>query len=319
MLNTYFSYCGGDPVAPAQALGRLVEAAPDNFDPDSTVFSLYADASGIVSALSNISGESATTAFVNQVLSYLDASLIDQVTANITAQTYDSEAIDELALHLMFVAAALNVSAEAEPYTADELAAELKSEDYELDPLLTAATVGRAIMTGEAGYAGIWRLIPPDMGLDLLEPFEWIDAFLFGLMIHTAWSDFPTASERDRQYILQHFFYRAIVSNIPVRAWLSASYPTGLPAGASNALLQPLLSSIEVVPVETYLETKKVLGEVIHEYISLVAREAIPTLALEKYIKTWYVGMPLENQYRLWLRETLATVHHLQTNTLTPA
>lgn len=266
-------------------------------------------------ALKEITPKSIDDAYVTQVFSFLDTALLEKIATQLT--TASEADWQELGKQALYVATAMGVVSEIKPYSPEEFTALLDDAGAVFHESHVIVTLGYIILTGDPSYSSqIMRLLSQDYNPDLSFGYEWVDALMMGLLIHAAWQYFPTLSERDRQYLLQRFFYRAIISSVPVRDWLAQTYESRIDSTQVNALFQPLLASLELVPTNIDLSANKKFGEIMKEFITVVSREQISTLAQEQFLNKWYVNTPTGQLFRAWLRESLGIINRIQTNTL---
>lgn len=291
----------------AQAAGTI--------DPNSVYGQILDRAVLIVADLRGLAAQSVADVYATQVIGFLETPILEKI-ANTREQT-DDQTLDAAIFQLLFVMAALVIDPTIIPYDPNEVTELMSPEsEEEINQLLLASTIGYAITNGATGYTGLMRLLPTEAQTDVREEFSWEDAFLMGLMVHLAWSFFPTASERDQGFLLQHYLYRGIITGVPVRAWLSDTFTEPLTGSKATQYVQALLNSVELIPSNANLLGAKKLSEITHDFISAAVRETIPTLAQEKFLKNWYDTSVEGEKCRAWLRDVLTIVYKLQTNTI---
>ena len=316
MLRPYLFYCQNDPLKNVELLELLLEKldADETFATDA-VSGVLQYATLIMSALEAVESKQLSDVFASAVVSYIDTGLLDILLKHSTEM--GTEDIDELGVQLLYVAAALGALPEVVPYSATELFTHTNGETKGLHPATVALTLGYATISQEPAYQTvIMRILSRHPDHNAVTGYEWVDAFLYSLTIHAGWSYFATSPERDQHYLLQHYFYQAVMNRVPIQDWLRVAFPGGLPPMKINSVLQPLLASSEEVPVTVDLDSSKKFNEVIKEYISAISREAIPTLAQEKFLNQWYGADEEGEVLREWLRTALNAIYRIQTNTL---
>jgi len=318
MLESFFSHCQYSPSKNLALLEQLVRESELSGEPSAT--GLYEEiifrASLILGFLYDVPAKSALDLFCTQVLSFYTTPVLTQVVASKARAS--QEDLQDVAEQMLYVAATFGVEPEIVPYTPAEINDFISNLDSEVEiiPPLLANTIGHAMMIDVPEYTVIMRLLPTEPQTTLEELFSWEDAFILGISIHLAWSYFPTASERDRIFILQHYLYRALVLGVPVQTWLAQTFTAAIPGAVATQYVQALLSSSELIPMNTAANLNKKFSEVAREFISVVVRETIPTLAQEKFLKNWYDTSATGEVYRAWLRGALSVVYKLQTNTI---
>lgn len=318
MLESFFSHCQYSPSKNLELLERLVQEAELESKPSTT--GLYEEiifrAGLILGFLNDVPVKSALDLFSTQVLSFFTTPILNQV---VVGKANASEAdLQDVAEQMLYVAATFGVEPDITPYTPAEINDFISNPESEVDivPPLMAHTIGHAIMIDVPEYTVIMRLLPTEPQTTLEELFSWEDAFILGISLHLAWSYFPTASERDRIFMLQHYVYRAVVLGVPVSTWLTQTFTQAISGAIATQYVQALMSSAELIPLNTAANLNKKMSEVTKEFISTVVREPIPTLAQEKFLKNWYDTSTVGEVYRAWLRSTLSIVYKLQTNTI---
>lgn len=316
MLRPYLFYCQNDPLQNVELLETILGNIDSNQNySEGKAGDLVQSVAMILAVVDGVEPASFADIFAAAVIGYIDTGLLQFFTEHVESMA--SEDQDELGIQLLFVAAALGGIQNLTPYSPEELTAHTNGEVKGFDPVTVALTLGYATVSGETAYEPvIMRILSRHPDHDAITGYEWTDAFLYSLTIHAGWRFFSTAQERDQHYLLQHYFYQAVMNRVPVQDWLRLSFPAGLPPMKINSVLQPLLASSEEVPLNVDLDDSKKFGEVIHDYISTISREAIPTLAQEKFLNQWYGTEEEGEKYREWLRSALSTVYRIQTNTL---
>lgn len=318
MLESFFDHCQYSPNKNLELIEQMVREAELSGAPSAT--GLYEEiifrASLILGFLYDVPAKSALDLFSTQVLSFFTTPVLEQVVAKKALAS--EEDLQDIAEQMLYVAATFGVEPDLVPYSPAEINDFITNANSEVEviPPLLANTIGHAMMVDMPEYTVIMRLLPTEPQTTLSELFAWEDAFILGINLHLAWSFFPTASERDRIFILQHYLYRAIVLGVPVQTWLRQTFSEPIAGPVATQYVQALLGSFELVPMNTNANLQKKLSEVTRDFISTVVREAIPTLAQEKFLKNWYDTSSKGEVYRAWLRSTLGIVYKLQTNTI---
>ncbi|OGH64094.1 MAG: hypothetical protein A2821_02270 [Candidatus Magasanikbacteria bacterium RIFCSPHIGHO2_01_FULL_41_23] len=309
-----FSYCQNNPLKNVSALERLIMAVEPSAITDTALSGVVEYAALILSGLRDLEPRGLADSYVTQVLGFIDTKLVEQVATDPAKSA--SNDLNELAVELLHSAAAIGVVEEITPYTVEELTEIINSSDVDFNHAILAFTIGYAIVSGEKDYGSLlMHILMNHKDEELQTPYEWMDAFLLGLLIHSAWSYFPDATDREQQFILQHYFYYAIIMGVPVQSWLNVAFAAN-PKLLPHILMQKLSSSQEVIPENSGLSSSADFANVIRDYMSAVNQNSIPTLAAEKFLGKWYGNDAQGNQYRLWLRAALGTAYRLQTRNL---
>lgn len=320
MSRPLFLYCQNDSLKNVSALERLIMAVePDSVSATTTFGNILVYSALILPALRSVEPGSLADSYATQVLGYIDTELLERIAsdpANAMGNEDMVEDVNELAIELLHCGAALGVVGDIMPYTIEELTNIANNTTAEFSYAILAVTIGYAIMNGDKAYGPVLiRLLTSNKDEELETSYEWIYAFILGLLIHGAWSYFSEASDHEQQIILQRYFYYGIVMGVPVQSWLNVAFKTNSKL-MSHLLMQKLSSSQEVIPQDTTLSKGIDFASVIRDYISALSQNSIPTLAAEKFLSGWYGTDTASNHYRAWLRSALATVYRLQTRNL---
>ncbi len=314
MEKPYLLHCESNVTANLNSLEKFfADTSQIDLNSDSKLATLVGYAALILQPMSDITSKSLDDVLVTHLIGFIDTPLLEKVANNLRGA--NEAELDELGAQLLYVAAAMGQIEDAKPYSPEELNAVLSGGDVKFHETLVLVTLSYIILNGDQAYLPfIMKFLAQD-NYDLATEYEWIEAFMISLFIHAAWQFFPALSVKDRQYILQRYFYRAVASGVPVKDWLGFSYE--IVTGAEvNTIFQPLLASLELVPADIDLLTTKKFSDIMKEFITVISREQISTLAQEQYLNKWYPNTASGQLFRSWLRESLNTVYRIQTNTL---
>jgi hypothetical protein len=222
--------------------------------------------------------------------------------------------LNDLGVELLHVAAAIGAIDDVIPYTVDELTNYINTDMSAIVPAILAMTLGYVIMYDPEGYGPVLlRMLQGHQDEELDTPYEWIDAFTLGLLMHAAWSYFPRASDREQQFIIQHYFYYAVASRVPVRSWISVAMDTNTALNV-GALAGSIGNSQEIIPQDVQLTRAYDMSLLFKDYLNGINQNPIPTLAAEKFLTRWYGTDSTSVLFREWLRVTLNIAYTLQSS-----
>jgi len=162
--------------------------------------------------------------------------------------------------------------------------------------------------------------------LDKIDPenFEfpeyfWQGGLEFSLVMQLLWKNFVFLGSAQQEFLLQNYFYTAIVAGVPVEYWLSQILSLTMDAidteAANNFFLRSLEKSNEVFPINTASLAKRKVTDLLLEYVGNVYGSEIKTLAQEKFIDNIYKGQLEDKKFSQWLRTLLQIYYNLRTKT----
>lgn len=314
MPAPYFFHRLHDPAKTFSAMERLLLAVDPNTEMNTALQNVLGYAAIIMDGLTRVEQGTLSDVYSTQVLSYVSTELLERLADNPFGAA--AEDLAELGVQLLHVTAALGLMEDSAPYAPDEITEIMNAGSGGFNEAILAHTVGYAIASGDTAYGPVLlKLLTMNKDEDLRTPYEWLDAFLLGLLIHAAWSYFPDATDRDREYIVQHYFYYAIVSGVAVRSWLSVAFAEH-PELSHTTLMQKLSLSQEIIPEDITLNRGVEFANVVRQYVTVINQNTIPTLAAEKFLGKWYGTDAVSGIYRDWLRDALSAAYRLQTGNL---
>lgn len=230
-------------------------------------------------------------------------------------------------IKMLFVTSALGLlddanvftSAELEKMDKDELP-ELSEEDDLFQKISYVKTL-RYIITADDGiyYVSHLRKQVATAFYDQSQmTYDWEGAFLYSMILRTAWSCFHMFSTEDRQLLLESSLYVGIVSGTPLASILNAFFSSRLPANALerqeyiDLYLEFVSDNQETVPLDIENIKGKKLNEIVKNYIAFSGSNTVDGFNQKKFIDDLYGNQPGRDSYSRWLREAIAVVLHMR-------
>ncbi|TAN33538.1 hypothetical protein EPN28_01860 [Patescibacteria group bacterium] len=272
----------------------------------------YASQIGARATKEELSG--AMDVIEKEIILFLDSELV----AEFMDKPDDSEIAGALALQLSFISAALGLGAGVKPYEKEELKIILKGEGGFYNDLVFVATLGDFLRNGadkEIGEMFVRTLPAVSKSEDIKKQYFWDDAFIFSMLLQAVWKMFGQFGANERQFLLQNYFYSAIVTGVPARFYLGEFLGGKSDAdfdAMSRNIIQSLEQSNESVPTSDAGDESRKLSVLLKDFSGRGYNQDTAILEAEKFLQNIYRGQEEREAYASWLREALAIVLHLK-------
>lgn len=148
---------------------------------------------------------------------------------------------------------------------------------------------------------------PSFVGYDSL--YSWSENLLFVLMMHAVWYRFDALSDEYQNALLQHYIYRAVVCDVPVREHLQAVvYHTITPVSfmtANARIYEALRNSSDYVPLDEVIREVTQVGIIVQTKI-----EAAKAFVADGYVKELYGQSQNDTHqaFKQWLGELVSLI-----------
>ena len=317
--HNLFEYC----LQPIEKVVTALEAAEDAYETIRVkgpimerlyryVFAIYEE------ALRQPPSDSLVIAH-RELIRFLDADLLTDFLKN----PDDKPTRDILSSQLALIGVATTPVSNVEPYDTVELQKAIKGESGIYNDIALLSTLHRVLHGNDEAlqsyYSLLFGLLPAIRPDDLFQNYSWEEAFMYAVLLQAVWSGFPGLTPERQQFLLQNYYYQAIVVGVPVRSYLQA-FITGNPKAKpvdQMMLLERLLdANREAVPTKTAGAESKLFVDVLREYMAALYGGEVSTLAQEKTVEDFYRGQSNAEVYTGWLRESLNIIYHLQRHDL---
>jgi len=239
------------------------------------------------------------------------------------------ERSEALAVHLMMISAATDnfvVKKNFEPYNWVELEEIIQGEDRFYDDIYFVNTL-RSIITGKDNLEHSKVLLKSlstkseqedDRGL-----YFWDEAFVFSMILQAIWKNFAFFEKQKQIFLLQNYFYTAIVAGVPAQKLIIQALDKADEAKdesvikLNNNFIKAIAGSHETVPIDTISEGGKRLSDIVSEcFTKVYSGKGVDILAQENYIKEIYKGQQHADIFSFWIREVLNIILHMRKKNL---
>lgn len=312
--KNFYSYCLQSPADVEGALVKLAQARQGIERVNKgNLERFYFYANSILEKLKQATGEKKT--MTGNMMKFLDKELI----ADFINQPNDAFKQVDLSRQLVIVASGLGVSAGADPYDQEDLAAMVNGTFKFYHDVPFAYTLSQIINSGVDASAmaevslGFLRFEGEAADQGAVE-MKWEAAFLLALTLQAAWIHFNALSEESRKLLLRDYVYLSIVGGVPVRSALrDFVYSTGQKSAERAKFVFNGLVSLnrEEVPLRTDFSQWKKMSDVVRNYTARLGGELSGGFGQEEFLQGFYQGQPNRDFFRGWLREILNIVSDL--------
>lgn len=253
-----------------------------------------------------------------ELIRFLDADLLQDFIKN----PDDKPTRDVLSGQLAMIAAATTTAPNVEPYDAAELQKAIKGQSNVYNDITFLSTLHRVLHGGDdvaQYYSVLFGLLPAVNPDGIAQEYGWEEALLFAALVHAVWSGFVKLTSERQQFLLQNYYFQAIVVGVPVRSYFqdfSVSNPKLTPTDQMSLLERLLDANREFVPTKTAGVEGRPFVDVLREYMAALYSGEVSTLAQEKTVAAFYRGQNNAEMFTGWLRESLNIIYHLQRHDL---
>ena len=252
------------------------------------------------------------------IIQFLRPEVIDALRTN----PGDKITRDEASFHLAMVGAAATLVPDVVPYDTIELQLVVKGDKNLYNPTIILSTLHHLMHGGNSAedaevtkvYAQIvvGSLFPAQSQGEVVE-YGWIEALVYSTVLQAVWCNFSLLTPDRQQFLLQNYYYQAIVNGVPVREHLKNFLLSSPNKEAAEAVFERSIeNNREVVPVKIGGTEGRLFVEVLKEYIAALYSGTISTLAQEKVLLNFYKGQEGVEIYTAWLREAFGIYYHLK-------
>jgi len=256
-------------------------------------------------------------ALTQAAIGFLDKDLLEIFLNDPT----DESMRDNVAVELLFVAAATDNIKEAQTYTEEQMEQVLKGNDAVIyDDVVFVSSLRKFFQANISKelFSQMTKTLPSVVKEpENMKMYYWDDAFVLGMMLHGIWRHFFLLTSVDQQFLLQNYLYQSIVLGVPVRLGIRDAIQRASVKGELEKTVRFFRENLalgkESIPTNTLSGEGIPLGQVVKNFLTKVATEQINTLVQEKYISDMYRGKEDNEFFSAWLREVLTVVWQLKT------
>lgn len=146
--------------------------------------------------------------------------------------------------------------------------------------------------------------------------YSWEDAFIMSIFLHQVYNFFNKLTDIDQEFLLNYYFYKAIVVGAPVQNVLKKElYETTNVVDYVDVNLffyKCIIANEEMIEIEFENRKKDKLGKILEDYLTLVKDNIHDGFRLENFLNNLY--SKTNDKYRIQvLREIFYIFTHLKT------
>jgi hypothetical protein len=209
---------------------------------------------------------------------------------------------------------------EAKPYNLEEFKEVILGTASFYNETVFLQTLRQMILSVEEDERFLWLLnsLSPLRIEDESSQYNWDEALMFSVVLQTVWRNFALFGQQSQQFLLQNYFYQAIVCGVPVRYWLDQFFGAiddqKIADQVCGMFVKALESNQEKALVNLYKMTERPLSGIIKDYTTRIysSQEKIDVFTQEKFIEEIYVGQEGSENFADWMRQTLGIVLKLR-------
>jgi hypothetical protein len=244
---------------------------------------------------------------------------IDQKSQQTVAELFSSlwEEEEELSYELADIAVVTGVGqAAVKPYSVAELSALYGGQKANYHPHRLIRTMVDSMNSDS------WKEVATILltGLNSEERygqtvFEWEEALLLNLTLHFVYNRFYALSEEQQDFLLENYFYRAVVVGAPAREKISEAlyYTLNMVDYIYLNMLfyNALERNSERVSTNIASGTDTILGLLFNKFLNFNKSQTSGGFEFNQYISNIYQSQPGRDAYIFWLEECFFVFLHL--------
>lgn len=147
------------------------------------------------------------------------------------------------------------------------------------------------------------------------EKMEWEESFILFAMLDVLYHRFSKLTGTERWFVLQNYFYKAIVCGLPVKNvlqnYLRDSDSTFDHLIKCSELKECLANNKEKTPINLMKGEKRQMVVLLNNYVSQAAGDDLNGYKIEEFAQNLYKGEIGRDAFVAWLREVFLIVLHV--------
>ena len=248
--------------------------------------------------------------------------MFDPSVAKRFLQTPQDPAVQEdLYIQLGHVVAMTVTNGKEELYTPDQVRQILSGEMGEYNFIWFAYTLRQAELGQDRElYSEILLSYFSIEQVQSRMEFVWQEAVYYMLMLQILWSQFSHMDAPDQEYLLEQYFYRALVVGVPLRERLQYFLYIA-PSVYDYVILdyfcvQAIDKNKEVIPQSTTEDKNRSLAEVLRAYENRAGEDIVDGFKQQAFVESIYGNQPGRDAFVAWLQELLYIATHVKRGSL---
>ena len=269
---------------------------------------------------------------IDKILDFIDISTLCFLQPALIKQFLlkpnDLQLQDALLLQLSLLSAATLTGEKVlpiTPYTLAELVDIINGERATFSEIIFAYTLRDLLTLNQADdrvATLFFTLTKRDIDNAEFTDYFWEEAVNFSLIMQLLWKNLLFFNAAQQEFIIQNYFYAAVVAGVPVENWISIILSLSLPGfnnkSVNDSFLRALENSLERVPYETVKLDSASLKDLLADYVGKIYDNKIRIFAQEKFIEDIYKYQKGDKLFGGWLRVVLYIYYGLRSGEYLP-
>ena len=276
--------------------------------------------------------EAAKNYQIDKIMDFIDISTICFLQPLLIKQFLlrpnDPQSQDALLLQLSLLSASTLVGGKVDnitPYTLAELADIMNGDRTIYDDKIFAYTLRSLLLLNNPDdrvATLFFTLSKKNIDNAEFAEYFWEEAVIFSLTMQLIWKNLLFFNTAQQEFIIQNYFYSAVVAGVPVENWISIILSLVLPGfnnkTVNDSFLRALENSLERVPYDTSVLDSAPLKDLLTDYVGKIYDNKIRIFAQEKFIGDIYKDQKAEKQFSGWMRVVLYIYYGLRSGQYLP-
>ncbi len=250
-----------------------------------------------------------------QIINLLDLADVEALIDNPNSQ----EALANLSIQLVFINAGLNNLENITPYDKEELTNIVSGTFKHYEDIVLVYTLRQALDNQDTGQVA--KIILPWLYSERADnspkEYDWPEVFIYALTLDVVWQAFQFLSEREQEFLLQSYYYQAIVCDVPLREIFRHIFTNIILTTVSKdkqakMFVKAFEKNDEMIVINFTTQETKQFNILLNNFYALAGSNLGGGFSQEKYINEIFANQSGRAIYSAWLREALNIIVHIK-------